>query len=71
MNNENHYRAYLIRLQRSDAQSHWRVTLQNAQTNEVIQFATEGQLISFLLDSLKRVPAISPNIAGDPNHVPK
>ena len=69
MNNENNYRAYLIRLQRSNEQSHWRVTLQNAQTNEVIQFATEGQFISFLLDTLQCAPLIIPNIAGDQTHV--
>ncbi|MEZ4591405.1 MAG: hypothetical protein R3D55_09725 [Chloroflexota bacterium] len=36
--------------------------MQNAQTNEVIQFATEHQLVSFLLDTLKRVPPYPPTL---------
>ena len=51
--NENHYRAYLVRFQRSDEHAHWRVTMQNAQTGEVVQFASERQLLSFLINSLQ------------------
>ena len=65
MSDNKNYRAYLIRFQRNDEQSHWRVTLQNAQTGEVIQFATERQVLSFLLDTLKRDPSESENHAGE------
>jgi hypothetical protein len=53
MTDENRYRAYLIRFQRGDKTSHWRVTLQNAHTGEIKKFATENELFSFLKESLK------------------
>lgn len=65
MGDNKNYQAYLIRFQRSDEHSHWRVTLQNAQTGEVIQFATEQQVMSFLLKTLKRNPSESENHAGE------
>ena len=43
-----HYQAYLLRLQRSQTGTHWRVTLENAHTGEVLHFATEQELMSFL-----------------------
>ncbi|MCI0394917.1 MAG: hypothetical protein L0332_24785 [Chloroflexi bacterium] len=52
MTDENHYRAYLLRLQRGQGQLHWRVTLQNAHTGEVLKFATERALLNHLLDVL-------------------
>lgn len=52
MIDENNYRAYLIRFQRGKKQPHWRVTLQNSQTGEVLKFATERQLLHFLLETL-------------------
>lgn len=44
----NHYLAYLLRLQRCNKTDHWRVTLENAHTGEVLRFATEQELMSFL-----------------------
>jgi hypothetical protein len=52
MADENHYRAYLLRLQRGEGQPHWRVTLQNAQTGELLRFATEQALVNHLLNTL-------------------
>jgi hypothetical protein len=52
MADENHYRAYLLRLQRGQGQPHWRVTLQNAQTGEALRFATEQALVNHLLSML-------------------
>jgi hypothetical protein len=54
MIDENRYRAYLVRFQRGKEASHWRVTLQNAHTGEVKNFATENEFFSFLMESLKR-----------------
>lgn len=56
MIDELRYRAYLIRFQRGEKQTHWRVTLQNAQTGEVVRFANENQLVRFLLETLKYFP---------------
>ena len=46
------YKAYLLRLQRSEDQSHWRTTLQNAQTGEVLHFANEQAFVQYLLNLL-------------------
>ncbi len=65
MTGKNHYQAYLVRFQRGEKQPHWRATLQNAQTGEIIRFATESQLIHFLLDSLKHEPLEPHKSIGD------
>jgi hypothetical protein len=52
MADEHHYRAYLLRLQRGEGQPHWRATLQNAQTGELLRFATEQALVNHLLSTL-------------------
>ena len=44
----NHYQAYLLRLRRNETAVHWRVTLENAHTGEVLRFASEQELMSFL-----------------------
>ena len=48
------YQAYLVRFQRQQDSNHWRATLENAHTQEVIQFATERELLLFLLRRLQR-----------------
>ena len=48
------YQAYLVRFQRQQDGSHWRATLENAHTQEVIQFASERELLLFLLQRLQR-----------------
>lgn len=52
MNDETHYRAYLIRFQRGEKQTHWRVTLQDAHQGTIHRFATENDLIRYLLYQL-------------------
>ena len=42
------YQAYLLRLQRGQGQTHWRARLENAQTGEVLYFATEVKLLRYL-----------------------
>jgi hypothetical protein len=42
------YLAYLLRLQRNPTADHWRVTLENAHTGEVLRFASEQELMAFL-----------------------
>ena len=42
------YQAYLLRLQRSQGQTHWRAILENAHTGEVLHFATEIKLLGYL-----------------------
>ncbi|MCA9967528.1 MAG: hypothetical protein KC423_24935 [Anaerolineales bacterium] len=50
MNND--YQAYLIRFRRCPEANTWRATLENAHSREVIQFATEKELLLFLLQRL-------------------
>jgi hypothetical protein len=54
MNDESTYRAYLIRFERAVGQNNWRVKLQDAKTGQVVRFATEHHLISFLLETLRK-----------------
>lgn len=42
------YQSYLIRFQRSDAQSPWRVTLQDIPSGRVLYFASEEELVCHL-----------------------
>ena len=53
MMDEKVYQAYLIRFRRDKGQPHWRATLQNAQSGEVVNFANEDHLLDFLLETLK------------------
>lgn len=53
MIDEKVYQAYLIRFRRDEGQPHWRATLQNAQSGEVLNFANEDHLLNFLLETLK------------------
>lgn len=46
------YLAYLLRLQRSQAATHWRVTLENAHTGEVYHFANEMEMLRYLFHTL-------------------
>jgi hypothetical protein len=47
-----HYKAYLLRLQRGEAQVHWRVTLVDALSGERKSFATERDLLIHLMQTL-------------------
>lgn len=46
------YQAYLMRFERSDAQSHWRVHVENTETGKILRFATEWELLRFLTQVL-------------------
>ncbi len=50
------YQAYLLRFQRNQPQTHWRVMLKDATSGEVYHFAQERDAFRFLLQKL----------AGDP-----
>jgi hypothetical protein len=52
---ENNYRAFLLRLQRTESNGRWRSTLQNVQTGEILRFANEQEMITHLLESLAQV----------------
>ena len=50
------YQAYLLRLHRSQNQMHWRVTMENAHTSELLRFATERELLRYLMKLLLDEP---------------
>lgn len=50
------YQAYLLRLHRSQGQVHWRVTMENAHTGELHHFATEREMLRYLLQVLTIAP---------------
>jgi hypothetical protein len=50
------YLAFLLRLQRGQGQTQWRASLQNAQTGETLQFATERDLLRYLMKVLSILP---------------
>jgi hypothetical protein len=56
MNDDNRYRAYLIRFQRGKDHSHWYVEMQNAHTGERHRFVTEQALFRYLEQSLMTNP---------------
>ncbi len=43
------YRAYLLRLTRNENDSHWRVTLKDAHSDKQVNFATEHEMLLFLM----------------------
>ena len=50
------YQAFLLRLQRGQGQTQWRATMQNAQTGEILHFATERELLRYLMQVLMIAP---------------
>jgi hypothetical protein len=50
------YQAYLIRFQRGEGQTHWRVRLENVADSEVVCFTTEWELFRYLLERLSAEP---------------
>ena len=46
------YLAFLLRLQRGQGQTQWRASMQNAQTGEILRFATERELLRYLMQVL-------------------
>ncbi len=55
------YQAYLLRFQREQNQVQWRSTLQNVQTDEIQRFASERDLIRYLLNKLAESTAVDTN----------
>jgi hypothetical protein len=53
------YLAFLLRLQRGQGQTQWRATMQNAQTGEILRFATERELLRYLMQVLTIMPSNS------------
>ena len=60
------YQAYLFRFQRNNDESHWRVYVENAETGEVWRFATEWELLRFLMKTLAVTPTIIDQHPDDP-----
>ncbi len=56
------YRAYLLRLTRNKNDSHWRVTMKDAHSDKQVHFATERELVLYLLKTL--------SIASNDLHLP-
>ena len=46
------YKAFLLRLRRDTDQPHWRATLENAYTGELIRFANQNEMLRYLLQNL-------------------
>jgi hypothetical protein len=53
------YLAYMLRLKRSDRQRNWRATLENAHSGTVRHFASEEELLLYLMDRLAESPPAS------------
>lgn len=53
---DKNYHAYLIRFKRREAQSSWRATLEDVHTRETHTFATERELLVYLLQVLSERP---------------
>lgn len=50
------YKAYLLRLQRGEAQAHWRATLVDAHSGKERHFASERALLIHLMGMLTQEP---------------
>ena len=46
------YLAYMLRLKRNEGQPSWRATLENAHSGTVHHFASEEELLLYLIDRL-------------------
>jgi len=56
------YQAYLLRLRRSQGQTYWRATLENAHTGELLRFANEREMLRYLMQILTIAP---PGLDGE------
>jgi len=56
LNVDKNYHAYLIRFKRREAQSSWCATLEDVHTRETRTFATERELLVYLLQILSEHP---------------
>ena len=46
------YKAYLLRLRRDEREYVWRATLEDAHTGELLRFATQNEMLRYLLQKL-------------------
>jgi len=53
---DKNYRAYLIRFKRRESQSSWCATLEDVHTRETLSFATERELLVYMLHILSERP---------------
>jgi len=70
-NMDKNYQAYLIRFKRRAAQSSWCASLENVHTRETLTFATERELLVYLLESLSeksRLPGVGATAKKEKNH---
>jgi hypothetical protein len=51
------YLAYLLRLQRAEGSAEWRAKLENVHTRETLTFATDRELLAYLLRILSERPS--------------
>ncbi len=56
MNVDKNYYAYLVRFKRREAQTSWCATLEDVHTRETRTFATERELLLYLLQILSEHP---------------
>lgn len=59
------YHAFLLRLQRGHQDLHWRVTLENAHTKEVLNFGSERELFDFIEKLCASNPPSDPGSLND------
>lgn len=59
------YQAYLIRFQRGKGQAHWRAMLEDASSGEKLRFATELDLLRYVLKNLAEENLDLPENAQD------
>jgi hypothetical protein len=68
---DKNYQAYLIRFKRREPQSGWCASLENVHTRETRTFATERELLVYLLESLSeksKVPGAGATTKKGENH---
>ncbi len=65
------YQAYLLRFQREQNQVQWRSALQDVQTDEVQRFASERELIRYLLHKLTESTTVNRNKSEPDNYKKK
>jgi len=53
---DKNYQAYLVRFKRREIQPGWCATLENVHTRETLSFATERELLVYMLHALSERP---------------
>lgn len=58
------YHAYLLRLQRRDAQEPWHIRVENAQNGRIHHFVSEKELLGFIISLLNTKDGIKEALEG-------